>query len=399
MKIILDKIKKYLLKDDISIKHIEVIDGIRVLAIGLIAWFHIWQQSWLAPYFMIGNRSFSLMPLPRAGYLWVDMFILLSAFQLFLPHAKQMLFGDKTISTSQYYKRRARRILPSYILSIIICLYFALFAGEYQTFNFLLKDLLSHFTFTQTFWTETYLWTKLNVVLWTIAILVQFYIIFPLLSKSFKKFPAATFLIMCGIGIIFRMLFVNKSPLPSMFVNQLPAFFDVFAIGMLGAYIFIKINTVKYHFFMPVFTIISIASLVVIYYAMADLASVVGNDNLQYWQSMNRSWTAVIFLVFLISSAYSMKWYRYIFSNKIMVFLSSISFNFYIWHQYIAVKLKIWNFPYSDFLYPNFAGDRRWQYLYTFLSFGISLLFAWLITWLYEGKLIPFIMQYKKQEN
>lgn len=391
----LEKIKLYLSKDAISVKRVEVLDGIRVLAIGLISWFHIWQQSWLAPHITIGSRTFSLMPLPRAGYLWVDMFILLSAFQLFLPHARNMISNDNTISTKEFYKRRAKRILPSYVLSVLICLYIALFSQEFTSFGQIIKELLTHFTFTQTFFIDTYIWTKLNVVLWTVAILVQFYIIFPFIAKAFKKFPTLTFLSMCLVGTLFRVLFVNSSSAPSMFLNQLPAFFDVFAIGIVGAYAYVALNKIKYQIWSPVFTLLSIGSLFAIYYAMSDLTAVSGNVNLQHWQGINRSLLAFAFLLFILSTSYAMKWYRKIFSNRIMVFLSSISFNFYIWHQYIAVKLKAWNFPYSQYDYPNMAGDVRWQYLFTFASFAISILFAWLITWLFEGKLMPVLLRNK----
>jgi peptidoglycan/LPS O-acetylase OafA/YrhL len=390
----IDRIKKHLMKNTISIKRIDIIDGIRVIAIGLIAWFHIWQQSWLAPYLNIGRIHISFMVLPRAGYLWVDMFILLSAFQLFLPYAREMVLGEKPIGTKEFYKRRARRILPSYLLSVMICLYIALFSNEFVGISDMLKDLITHLTFTLTFWHETYLWTKLNVVLWTVAILVQFYLIFPLLAKAFKKQPIITFILMTTVGIVFRMIYVNSAEEPSMFINQLPAFFDVFALGFLGAYAFVLFNKkVKYQYFSPLMTLISIGSFIAIYFAMKDLADVVGHNKLQHWQGTNRFWIAVVFLLLVISTAYSTKWYRFIFSNKVMVFLSSISFNFYIWHQYIAVKLKLWNIPYSVYDMPNMAEDVRWQHLYTLLSFVIPLVFAWLITWLYENKLIPLLLR------
>ncbi len=392
------KIKNYILNDEISSSRIDIIDGVRVLSIGLISWFHIWQQSWLPPYVRIGSFTLDLMALPRAGYLWVDMFILLSAFQLFLPHAKEMFLGEKVFGAKEFYKRRLKRILPPYLLSIIICLYFAVFANEYQTMGQLFRDLFSHLTFTQTFWPETYFWTKLNIVLWTIAVLVHFYILFPFLAKAFKKYTLLTFFLMCAAGIVFRILFVNNAKSPSMFVNQFPAFLDVFAIGMFGAYLFVVVNKkIKYQKFSPLFTLISIGSLLLIYFGMKDLAGIAGHESLQRWQGINRTWIAATFLIFVLSTAYSMKWYRFIYSNKIAVFLSSISFNFYIWHQYIAVKLRAWNFPYSQYENPNMFGELKWQWLYTIASFAISLAFAWLVTWLYEKKIIAKILSVKKE--
>ncbi len=396
----IEKIKKYITDDEVSTSRIDVIAGIRVLAIGLIAWFHIWQQSWLSPYLRIGNIRLNFMPLPRAGYLWVDMFILLSAFQLFLPHARQMVSGTDTISTKEFYIRRAKRILPSYVLSVLICLYFAVFSGNYASMNHMLKDLITHLTFTHTFFADTYLFTQLNVVLWTVAILVQFYLIFPFIAKAFKKYSTLTFVLLCTAGITYRIFFVNGALDPALFLNQLPAFLDVFAIGMFGAYAFVLLNEkVKYQRLSPVFTILSVASFCLIFYAMKLLSQVADHTDLQHWQGINRTWVALAFLLFVISTAYSMKWYRFIFSNKIAVFLSTIAFNFYIWHQYIAVKLKLWNFPYSEFETPNMAGDIRWQWQYTIACFLISIAFSIFVTYVYERAIRKFIARGMPQKT
>ena len=67
--------------DNYEINHIKVLDGIRALAIMIVVWFHFWQQNWIQP--MIG--SINLEYLPKYGFLFVDMLILLSSFCLFLP--------------------------------------------------------------------------------------------------------------------------------------------------------------------------------------------------------------------------------------------------------------------------------------------------------------------------
>ncbi|MDO4573209.1 MAG: hypothetical protein Q4C13_07555, partial [Clostridia bacterium] len=65
--------------------HIDVLDGIRALAILVIMWFHIWQQSWLMPVFelpfleKLGLRgSVSLDFIPRSGFIFVDLMLLIS---------------------------------------------------------------------------------------------------------------------------------------------------------------------------------------------------------------------------------------------------------------------------------------------------------------------------------
>ena len=59
-------------------------DFLRVVSIFLIAWFHIWQQSWLNPSFTLFGHYFNLDPLVRSGYSMVDVMLMLSGFLLML---------------------------------------------------------------------------------------------------------------------------------------------------------------------------------------------------------------------------------------------------------------------------------------------------------------------------
>ena len=66
------------LAGDYEIYRIGVLDGIRAIAIFLVAWYHIWQQSWLQPL----TEHVNLDWLVRNGSILVDMMILLSGFCL-----------------------------------------------------------------------------------------------------------------------------------------------------------------------------------------------------------------------------------------------------------------------------------------------------------------------------
>ena len=74
---------------------IGVLDGIRAIAIGMVVWFHFWQQTWLTPYLRIpteytkyiGITEINLAGWVRYGFVFVDMMILLSAFCNFYPYA------------------------------------------------------------------------------------------------------------------------------------------------------------------------------------------------------------------------------------------------------------------------------------------------------------------------
>ena len=38
-------------------RHIDALDGVRALAIMLVAWFHVWEQDWLTPYIELDNME------------------------------------------------------------------------------------------------------------------------------------------------------------------------------------------------------------------------------------------------------------------------------------------------------------------------------------------------------
>ena len=61
-------------------------------------------------------------------------------------------------------------------------------------------------------------------------------------------------------------------------------------------------------------------------------------------------------------------------------FLGGASYSFYIWHQWLAVRLKQWRIPpYRAATEPNQAWEMPWQLHYTLLCFAAALLLAVLI--------------------
>ena len=176
---------------------LPALDGARALFVLFVGCYHIWQQSWLTPNISIFGYYTSLDPWLRSGYIWVDAMLLLSGFLLYLPHAEAAENGGKAPSIWQFYKKRLLRIVPSYYLCVLIMLIFvALPGGSYNnpdgTFNawYMGRDLLAHATFTHTLFRFSYIGSPLNGSLWTLGVEMQFYLIFPLVARLFRKKPA-----------------------------------------------------------------------------------------------------------------------------------------------------------------------------------------------------------------
>ena len=68
----------------------------------------------------------------------------------------------------------------------------------------------------------------------------------------------------------------------------------------------------------------------------------------------------------------------------LLVFVSIFSFNYYIWHQFIAVKMCEWGLPYSASPQPNLDADKPWQWAYTLCAFGFPLIVSVVLTFGFE---------------
>ena len=377
----------------IDTRHVDVLDGVRALSILLVGWFHLWQQSWLMPLVRLPFLSSLGLPtvvsldcIPRSGFLFVDMLLLLSAFCLFLPHARAAFYGEPVPDARTFYKKRLIRIVPPYYLSVLVIFFFvALPSGAYANAREMWTDLMSTLTFTQTFVPWVIVATKLNGVLWTAAVEMQFYLLFPLLALCFRKRPLFTYLAMVSVSMAYLRLFAlpDAEGLRTT-LNQLPGFFGVFANGMLAAwgFVWLSTKTKRKAWISVVATLAAVGCLFWISHMQKTAPFV---SPVQVWQASHRFRQSVAFTLLILSAALSAGWFRFLLSNRLMRFLAAISYNLYIWHQWIFVKLKEWRIPYwTGEQPPNFTGDKVWQWKYTLLCVGVSLLVATLVTYAFE---------------
>lgn len=374
---------------------IPELDGLRVLMIFIVSWYHIWQQSWLRPY--IG--SYSLDYLVRSGYVWVDGTVLLSCFLLFLPWARAMADGTPAPDTMDFYYRRFRRIVPGYYF-ITLAVFFAIALpwGLYESPQFLVKDLATHLTFTFTFFYDTYVATPLGAAGWTLAILVQGYLLFPLIARGVMKKPAATFGLMAAVCLGFRAWCIWALYDYTMVVNQLINFLDVYILGIAGAIAYVRLEKLRSgqggkisRKWQAIATLVFIG----VFWGLLSLlrvqASAGSYPDIQKRQMMYRPVYGVCFTLLALSAPFSLAPLRKLLGNPVTKFLGGISMNYYLIHQTVTVHLKRLKIPASESAEPHMSGELQWQMGYTALAFGISVLLAILVTYAVEkpaGKLL-----------
>jgi len=184
-----------------------------------------------------------------------------------------------------------------------------------------------------------------------------------------------------------------------MTVNQLPAFFGVFANGMAFAFLFVLFG--KHARRSPQLSALSLVGLIAgVCILVGMMKSALNADTVQIWQAQHRFRLSLVFALITLSAALTFSGVRALFSNVVMRFLSLISYNVYIWHQWIAVKFKEWKIPYwTGEKPPNMTGDVRWQWTYTALILLATFAVAIAATYCIERPLAEKVMAWKPERK
>ena len=357
-------------------------DFLRVACVGFIGWYHIWQQSWLNPNLTLGRHMVRFYPLVACGYMFVDLMLALSGFLLMLGW-----LSGRSRDLRGFYTARAARILPSYWLCLAIMLFgFALPGNLYNgSSKHMWTDILAHLSFTHDLFRYSYSYTHLNGALWTLAVEVQFYLLFPLLARLFERRPGYTYAGMVCVALLSRALMATRLEDTTIYVNRLSAMLDVYANGMLAAWACHKLQRVPAATARAwISTALAIISAILIYKILDAQLMNSGGETGRHGQMLWRFPLSALGCVFLVCGSRSIRLLRALFSNRITRFLSGISFNFYIWHQFLAVKLKEWRVIPSVSDTPNYDYEQPWQSHYTLACFAAALGAAILITYAVE---------------
>ncbi len=383
-----EKLNRLLLPGQYDSRYVAVADGLRALSVFIVAWFHIWQQSWLNPVLKLGPLELDFNPIVRTGYMMVDMMLLLSGFLLFLPYARHRAEGEPLPDVRTYFIKRALRIIPSYWLCVFIMLFvYALPGGEYGSPRHLILDLLGHLTFTHNLTFEGYLGTRLNGVLWTLAVEGQFYLIAPLLGRAFARRPLPTYLGMVAVAFVYRFVYVTGLPDTSLYFNRLPAMLDVYANGMMFAWVYVLLKKrVKPRAWKSALALLACVAALAGVWTLMEAQTHRGGDyeDIRLGQMIYRFPLSALGGLFLAAGGLAPAWFQWLFSNRIMRFLAGISYNLYIWHSHLALRLRAWHIPpYTDEM-PQRAGEQPWQTQYTWLCFAGAVVVAALLTYLWE---------------
>ncbi|MEI9939933.1 MAG: acyltransferase [Pseudomonadota bacterium] len=206
----------------------EALDGLRGIAALTVVLFHCGVDLHAPPLFM-------------PGFTGVHLFFVLSGYLISRPFWARLSSEQPLPSWRKYAARRFVRIYPTYFVALVVFVAMR-FAGHLHAPGF--RSVLLHALLVFN-WGAPAEFLAINVVMWTLAIEAQFYLIVPIAAAFANRFgpsrgrlgPPLVCIAFVLIGWLSRCLEYSAT-LPAELRFRLPfSFLDLFAMGMFVSYL------------------------------------------------------------------------------------------------------------------------------------------------------------------
>ncbi len=326
---------------DRSVTRLGVLDGLRGLAILMVVWYHLWLVSG----YTIPLLGFAQI-LVQNGFLGVDLFFFLSGFCIALPYARARRDGTPVPHASDFARKRALKILPSYLLALGV---FAVafrdrFDGPLQE----LAHFAAHATFVHVFSPVTF--GSFSGPLWTLAVEVQFYVLFALIAPLVVKRPFLIYGVLVAVAVLYRTVIAALGYDGDFaWINQLPAVLDVFGGGVAAAFAYTMLGTRERSPSLGTAGAFAAGTLVLIaLVAAASIAANGGDEAVHRWLNAWRVAFGPVLLVGTLGLALGSSRVYGIASARPLRGLSTISYGAYLCNLEIVVGLSRCGLPCAD---------------------------------------------------
>ncbi len=215
--------------------HLTHVEGLRALAALVVYVNHAYAQSWNPGLDQFPEGPLSLFTYSLvAGHFAVSVFIVISGFCLALPaiDGNDQLRGG----TKNFFKRRARRILPPYYAALFLSL--ALIwtiigepTGSLWDVPIVVdwQAIVAHVLMVQ----DLFRTGRINYVFWSIAVEWHIYFLFPLLLIATRKWGLLRITVWT-VALTFAISLASKG---TRLERASPHYVGLFAMGVVAAYI------------------------------------------------------------------------------------------------------------------------------------------------------------------
>jgi len=269
-------------------------------------------------------------------------FFVISGFGTFLSLDYKTECGE-SISAFAYLKKRAFSIMPPYYFCIGAIL---LTTGTgYLTLS-KLKIILAYLLYIQNLFPS--ISGDINGVTWTIAVMMQFYLIAVPLYRVLKRFNIKTYIVVLIFSQILKRIFsfvITKSGYPGLYyviacIRQLFTTIDLFTVGMCAAMLYKQMKNsgkkISLSRCIYVCILVFITIEVGFVYCIYGVGSMYG-DGFKYliWEPAIGVLLAVILF---FSAQFPFKYESYI--GRVIQFVAHNEYGTYLWHMILISNLS-----------------------------------------------------------
>ena len=342
------------------------LDGLRGLAIILVIFYHC-----------LGSDLFFIKQVSTLGWCGVDLFFVLSGFLI-----TGKLLDSKTknsINLSHFFFNRAIRILPVYVLCLVI-VFGSILLFELTDYHLFIDKQIVFWTFTENIYFAFSGWPSEIGLLshfWSLAIEAQFYLIWPFVIIFV---PKNHFIKVCIsiIIVVLTLRYLISDPLFSYFFT--PTRRDGFIFGAITIFLLREnLSVIRSH--LNTFTILALAALLSTYYFSSGF---ILNNHLT--TSIGFSILALSFSILIVwtySNSTLGKRLTFLFSRQWIKKIGRYSYGIYAYH-WILYKAF-----FSDL--QSFVQDLEvpfYNYISTFIFLIIVYLLSAISYELYEKRFL-----------
>jgi peptidoglycan/LPS O-acetylase OafA/YrhL len=328
---------------------ILALTGLRGFAAVWVFVYHFWALEVSAPVVLtIGCWQLDITKLFNSGGSGVQIFFVLSGFLLAQPFVQAYATPQRQrIPLVPYFIRRIARVFPAYYLqlAVLVC------ASSWWQFGpapYSVTSWLVHLT--MSFYMPPLFQDAILGVWWTLPIEFSFYLLLPLLAVFLKQNRGIWLLLFCLISMAsYRWLavaaYADTGVPMHLRIHLLPGSLDSFGLGAFAAYCSVHhrrcINLLRPYWGLLGFALVIVA------------VSLMGQFWRSYWSG---HWLLYMFTPLLSAGTIAMifavlsgsRWVDWLFGNRLMHAIGTISYSFYLWHLAVLVGIKHWPYYFAE---------------------------------------------------
>ncbi len=253
------------------------------------------------------------------------------------------LFKHRDGKALSYVKKRFRAIAPQYYFCLVVLLLTV--SANFLAWNQILR-VSAFFAFVQNLFASTN--TMINGATWTIALMMQFYLIAPLVYKLVQKYGVKFYVLSICVTFLIRMLvslYIRRINGDSFLfvvysIRQIYTTFDIFVGGMIVGKNYMErereLNAFRCRWGVAIVFLSILGSFMVFTYTPSS--NYVWGANVRSWM-----WPAVlgIEVAFLLHLCTGIKLKYQSIGGKFIQFIAKNEYGIYLWHMPLISTISV----------------------------------------------------------